>query len=115
MSYNTEQIVTATYTGTSRFRIPMGLDIQKLIQEKKAFILWDKLYICLNDDEDDEKRWKEIEPHWKAEDDIDWKRGGKIDVWKFNPSQDTKEEGDSDSEEEEEEDDEEVSDDMKVN
>ena len=73
------QVVMVTYTAHSRFTIPDDIDIEKLIQERKAYVLWDILHICTGDI-DDKTAWIEIESHVDAQESIDWKRGGVLSV-----------------------------------
>ena len=64
---DTTKVIVAKYTGESRFRIPMGLDVEKLQKDGDLYVRWDILYIKIDDE------WKMIKPHVDADDSIDWK------------------------------------------
>lgn len=51
----------------------MGVDIDKLHKEGKAFVKWDILHLCTGDNIEDEKSWIQIEPELQASD-FDFKR-----------------------------------------
>ena len=94
---DTTKVIVATYTGSSRFRVPMGLDLDALMKSGDLYIRWDKLYIQINDE------WITIKPHIDAsEDTIDWKDGAEVTVEDYDEYCDKKE--DDEEEEGEEED-----------
>ena len=100
MKYSKNQVVNATYTSYSRFRIPEGIDIQKFLKEGKAWVIWDKLYIVLDD------KTIVIESHWSAADTMNWKRPRNVEVEDFEPM-DEDEDGDGELNEDEDSEDEE--------
>ena len=75
---DTTKVIVAKYTGESRFRIPMGLDVEKLQKDGDLYVRWDKLYIKIDDE------WKMIKPHVDADDCINWERATDVTVDTFS-------------------------------
>ena len=80
MKMSRDLVVMATFRTYSRFRVPEGIDIQKLLKEEKAYVLWDTLYILMGEDPEKEDQWIEIKAHIDAEANCDWKRPSEVDV-----------------------------------
>lgn len=101
MATSKTQIVTATYTGESRFKIPDGIDLDDIWQNDKYFFKWNVLHLCVGD-KDNENDWIEIEAHVSAEDGIDWKDGAEFGVEEYDKFIDGADEEEEEQEEEEE-------------
>jgi hypothetical protein len=71
------QMVTATYTVQSYFKIPSGIDLNDKTQVASYGIKWDVLYISLTNGEE-----LEIQP--SCELDPEYKRPDEISVDKYN-------------------------------
>jgi hypothetical protein len=67
------QVVIASYTVQSVFKVPKGVNIEKLMKENRAYVKWDILHLCIEGDVEDEKNWIEIEAYSPASE-FDFKR-----------------------------------------
>ena len=86
------QVVIASYTVQSVFKVPKGVDIEKLMKENRAYVKWDTLNLCLEGDIEDDKNWIEIEASVPASE-FDFKRPDDVVVddkpnWLCDPDED---------------------------
>lgn len=50
------KIVIAKYVIDSIFKVPKGVDIDKLMKENRAYVKWDTLHLCIEGDMENEKK-----------------------------------------------------------
>ena len=92
-----KQVVVVQYMVASRFRVPEGLDAEKLIADGDLYVMWDIMHIKVNGE------WKQIKPHTgDGEDNINWKYGDNMTIDDYNSCIDGESESESESENESE-------------